>query len=545
MASATKVSNYLISPGTNRGRHPATMGASWSCNMFREINAGNEYLASVPGIQFMQRIAPASKCRGAYVSSVGLASQNQQENAFVVFGKSLYRIDWVGNVDKIGTVASGTGRIHFAESGGINPYLLVADGSNLWAYSLLEGGELRRITLPERVTGDGGQINPSHVAVVGGSVVINDRTSGFLYYSVPYPLNSATREVFQTQVVDGKRVPVYNPNNQYEILKENVDAFDWMFLDSYGVQQFFNAEASSDNVRCIQAIGPNLYLFGYKTVEIWQRGSGEDATWQRQSYTANASNGIQAPDSVAVCGSTLYYLGSGESYAKGILMVSGQTYTKISEDWLDDKLLGETGDSAYAFAYAQGSHNFYCLFLQNLQECWVYDTETKEWHQRVSRVLESGNETRWRVSDMVWFKGQFRAFCNDGCMYRHSDEYWYEDYGNATTRLPMIRHRQGGVIVDSGKPFVFDEIAIECNVGCWSDYTLQPDLLLEVSKDGGNTWGHVRSCRLGRTGDYSHRVRFHSLGYNRLCVLKVTYAHPTSLELTACSQRVSGTTGVI
>lgn len=542
--STTKVSNYLITPGTNKGRHPATMGTSWSCNMFLDINNENQYLASLPGLEFTRKIGDG-RCRGAYVSSVGLAQDNQQENAFVVFGNALYRIDWVGKVEQIGTVATGTSRVNFAESGGINPYLLVADGSNLWAYNLIDGGELRRITLPDRVTGDGGQINPTHVCVVGGSVCINDRTSGFVYYSVPYPLNSDTREVFQTHMVDGKREPIYDPDNPYKIMTTTVDAFDWMFYDSYGVQQYFNAESSSDNVRAIESIGPNLYLFGYKTIEIWQRGSGEDSTWQRQSYTTNASNGLQAPNSIAICGSNLYYLGSGESYAKGVLMVSGQTYSKISEDWLDEKLLQETGDSAYAFAYAQGSHNFYVLQLSNLQETWVYDTETKQWHQRVSRVQASGDETRWRPCAMIWFKGQFFAYCNDGCEYKHSDEYWYEDYGSHDQRLPMIRHRQGAVIVNEERPFIFHELAVECNVGTWSDYSLQPEMLLEVSRDGGNTWGHVRRCRMGNVGQYSRRVRFHNLGYNRLCVLKITYSHPTSLELTACSQRVSPTTGVI
>ena len=50
--SVTKVTNYLIEPGTNRGRHPATMGSAWSCNMFREINAENNYLTSVYGLKF-------------------------------------------------------------------------------------------------------------------------------------------------------------------------------------------------------------------------------------------------------------------------------------------------------------------------------------------------------------------------------------------------------------------------------------------------------------------------------------------------------------
>lgn len=544
MASNTSVSNYLVAPGTNRGKHPATMGTSWTCNMYREINQDIQYLESVPGLKFYNEIAPGAKCRGSYVSSIGLGTDNQQENMFIVFGSHLYRIDWRYNVADLGQVASGSNRVSFAETGGVNPYLLVADGSNLWAYNLIEGGEMKRITLPERVNGDGGQISPTHVAVVAGSVVITDRTSGFVYYSIPYPLNSDEREVFQMQMVDGKMEPVYDPDNPYKVLTQMVDAFDYMFYDNYGVQQYFNAESSSDNVRAIAAIGANLYLFGYKTVEIWQRGSGEYETWVRQSYTTNASNGLQAPYSIATCGSNLYYLGSGESFAKGIMMVSGQNYKKISETWLDEKLLGETGDSAFGFSYAEGNHNFYIVQLQNLQETWVFDTETNEWAQRTSRVYETGEETRWRVSDISWFKGAFWAFCDDGCMYSFGDYYW-EDYGNTGHRLPMIRHRQGAVLVNDERPFIFNELSIECNVGTWGDYALEPDLLLEVSKDGGMTFGNTRSCKMGRVGQYSHRVRFHNLGYNRLAVLRVTYSHPTSLELTACSQRVSPTTTVI
>ena len=171
--------------------------------------------------------------------------------------------------------------------------------------------------------------------------------------------------------------------------------------------------------------------------------------------------------------------------------------------------------------------------------------DTKEWHQRTSRVFPTGEETRWRPSAMIWFRGEFVAFCDDGCAYSHTEDYWYEDFGSADDRLPMIRHRQGAVLVDEERPFILNELAVECNVGTWNDYELQPKLLLEVSKDGGMTFGNVRSASLGKTGDYSHRVRFHAIGYNRLCVLRVTYSHPTALELTACSVRVTPTQGVI
>jgi hypothetical protein len=86
---------------------------------------------------------------------------------------------------------------------------------------------------------------------------------------------------------------------------------------------------------------------------------------------------------------------------------------------------------------------------------------------------------------------------------------------------------------------------VECNVGTWNDYELKPMLLLEVSKDGGNTFGNVHSASLGRTGNYSHRVRWFTLGLNRLCVIRLTYSHPTDLVLTYCSIRAEQTGAMI
>lgn len=534
--SKTTVSNYLLG-GTNKGRHPATQGSEWSCNMFMEQSGNVQYLASVPGLKFWKKIG-SGRCRGSYVSSIGKGGV--YEDCFVVFGQSVYRIDYSENVERIGYVANGTGRVSFAETGGLRPCLLIADGINLWYYNLLEGGQLVQCVLPTRFGTVGTMITPSHVAVVGGSVVVNDTGSGYLYYSVPNPLQYATRTVFK--IIDGE--VQYTDSSKLVVDTMTVDSNTYMFLDDYGASQFFNATTSSDAVQAIAAIGASLYLMGTKTIEIWQRGSGEYETWVRTSYTTNASNGIQCPYSIAICGSKLFYLGSGESFAKGIMVVEGANYTKISDDWLEEKLLQESSDTVYAFAYAVGSHNFYVLHLPTLGETWCYDTDTKQWHQRTSRDKVTGIEIQWRCAAMAWYRGKFLAFCHDGCAYEHTDTYYYEDYADEKS-IPMTRHRQGAVIVNENAPFVFNELSIECNVGTFKDYNLAPKMLLEVSKDGGMSWGNVRSCSMGLAGQYSQRVRFHNLGLNRLCVLRLTYSHPTSLELTSVSQRITPTGQVI
>lgn len=531
-----KVFNNLIG-STKKAKYPAVMGSELSVNMYYAKNGSQEYMESLPGMKMLKNIG--GRCRGVYVSTIGLGSDSSPEDMFAVMGSVLYRFDVYGNSTVIGRVANNSYRVSFAEAGGPRALLLVADGSSLYYYDLIEGGSLKMIQLPERITARGGRITPTHVAVVAGSIVVNDSGSGYVYYSKPYPLNSDKREMFDLS----------NGQVQYEedgvtVKTVEVDSYRHVFEDDYGAQMYFNTESSSDNVNAVYAVGPTLYVYGPKTVEIWQRGSGEYESWVRTSYTAQSSFGLEAPNSLASSGSIVYFVCSGAQYGKSVMMVSGTQFKKISEDWLDEKLLQESTDSAYGFCYSVGEHNFYVLQLNSLGETWVYDALDGGWHKRISRHKVSGDEIQWRAGGIAYYHEKFFTFTNDGLVCQFQTDYWMEDFADGKS-WPMVRHRQTAVITDGLKPFTFEELAVECNVGTWQDYKLKPMMLLEVSKDGGNTFGNVRSSSLGRTGDYSHRVRWLNLGYNRLCVIRLTYSHPTDLVLTLCSIRAEQTDAMI
>ena len=544
---ALKVSSQLVG-GTERMRNPAQQGSGWACNCYPEHNGKNFYQASLPGLKLVGHLPVSGAVRGCYVPSVGLTSNSGTPDLFVVVGTSLIRIDNALNTYTVGTVGDTTARVTFAESGGERALLLIADGVNLWYYNLKVGGSLQQITLPDRPNQAGVKIKPSHVAVVGGSIVVNDQGSGFMYYSIAYPLNDTTRKMFE---VDSNGDVIYSggiPQTDYYTSDQHV------FEDDYHVQQFFNGESSSDVVNGIMALGSALYVFGQKTVEIWQRGSGEYQTWQRTSYTVNGANGLDAPFSLAHSGDTVYYLGSGEAYGKAVMCAVGANYTKISEDWLDDKLLGET--SAYGYSYSHGGHNFYVLQLNSKGETWVYDSTEKAWHERRSTYFD-GTEMQWRCQGMAWFKGVFYAFCNDGGIYTHSSDYFAEQYTSSNyydghyvmdgTSMPVTRHRQTSVIVDDYRPFILEELSVECNVGTWgNDYnSSEPTVTLEVSDDGGNTFYNYDYVLAGRSGDYSQRVRFLNLGINRLCVVRVTFSNECDFVMTAMALRTRATGAVI
>lgn len=527
-----KIYNDLIG-ATNKGKFPAIQGSSWSSNLFQEENGGQAYMASLPGLKLERSTGVRGRVQGVYVSSVGETAIGGAPEMFAVVNGRVMRFTPDGRMSIIGSVSINNARVSFAETGGLRPFLLIADGQNLFAWNMTESYWLQ-IQMPPRAVGEG-QVTPSFVQCVDGSIVINDVGTNYFYFSIRFPLNTEKRKVFD---MSGGEVQYETDGVTVKMVELPSESI--VFLDSYQVPQYHSSYSAADNIDALAAVGDMLYVFGSGTVEVWQRGSGEYEQWLRTSYTANLSNGIEAPFSLAVNKTTLFYVGAGTSFAKGVMMANGSTYEKISPDFLDKKLLETGSQNAYGFCYSVGEHQFYVLQLPGIHETWCYDMFSKSWHQRQSRDRDNGTEMQWRVQAIAWWKEKFYAFCGDSGVYLHDNDYWMEDNVDGQG-WPMIRHRQGSVIVDELKPFILQEVAVELNVGTWDSYEIKPELTLEISKDGGETFGNKHSVSCGLAGEYSHRVRFHLGGRNRLCVLRLTYSFPTDLVLSAASIRAVGT----
>ena len=84
-----KVFQYLVG-ASNKAKFPAMQGSQWSCNMFYSKNGNDEYMESVPGMKLLSVVVENTRCRGAYVSTIGLAAQNSKEDLFAVFRNSIY-----------------------------------------------------------------------------------------------------------------------------------------------------------------------------------------------------------------------------------------------------------------------------------------------------------------------------------------------------------------------------------------------------------------------------------------------------------------------
>ena len=271
---------YSFVGSSAKTKNPNIQGAAISRNMYSGFNGSKDdarrFMQSCPGIKYLMTLGSEGSIDGMYVPSTGLSSTNYTPDLFVAYGGKVYRINNAYETEEIGNYVSGN-TVIFAESGGERAILMWVDGVSIYGYNLKDGTTVN-ITLPKRIT-ENVYIRPTHIAVVSGSIVVNDLGSGYVYYSVPYPLSQERRNVFN--IVDGQ---VQYKSDNITVETREVDSGEYCFLDDYGVQQYFNAESSSDKVTAVYSVGALLTLYGPSSIEFWQRGDAESyQTWQRTS----------------------------------------------------------------------------------------------------------------------------------------------------------------------------------------------------------------------------------------------------------------------
>lgn len=514
---------------------PNIEGSAISRNMFTERNTADDkeartFMQSCPGIKYFDSFGDKYNCDGLYVPSTGLATMDYEQCMFVAYNGEIHRVDSALNHEVIGNYALGN-TVCFAESGGERAILLWVDGTDIHGYNLKEGTSVD-ITLPKRIDADNQYIQPTHIAVVDGTIVLNDKGSSYTYYSIKFPLNTAKRNVFK--IINGQ---VQYKNDGITVDTMEVDSGTYCFLDDYGVQKYFNGSTSSDKTVALTSVGPLLTMYGPSSIEFWQKGNAESyQSWQRTSYTINKEQGLEAPFSLATVNHSQFCIGTGKANAKCVLMINDTNVQKISPLWLDRILADNDVKNVKGWTYSKNNHSFYLFSIKN--ECYAYDVTTNQWHIRSSRNFYTGKQKNYMPLFAVWWNNKIITGSSEsGHLYELDENYFYEDFDN-TNKLPLLRMRQTPVITADYKPFILQELTCECNTGAMNTYGVPAKALLQVSRDGGYTYGNVLESSCGARGQYFARLRWLNLGMNRQCVLRISYSEPTNFVISDSSIRV-------
>jgi hypothetical protein len=271
------------------------------------------------------------------------------------------------------------------------------------------------------------------------------------------------------------------------------------------------AEASADSNVMGIGRGRTIIIFGAQTTEFWDPNGNVTFPF---GFTTAANFGCYAAGSVAkmpivqgkqaVDTIVLAATDHDGSYL-GVVILDGYTPTIISTSEVDRAIAGEPDkNSIRAMGLTENGRPVYIITGSTFT--YGYDSKSQQWHQRKSAGLP-----RWRASCYASFAGKilFGDYASPK-IYR-SDVSLLDEAGSPIVwqiQLPPIHMWPAGFKVNN--VWVDMVTGVGLNSGVEDDDS--PELVIDYSKDGGDSWAAATRHSLGAMAQRFVRVKRRALG---------------------------------
>ena len=563
MASQVKLISNIA--GTISKSNLAKVGLGESINMFVENQQNaDEKSTSILMRTVMGEVQAAGiqgRCRGMYRVSRGY---DNRPVLYAVFGNSLYVIDEYNNVNFIATISSYGSECHMTETGGYgsaHPHLIIVDGYSVYAVNTgLSIGDqqldFRSIKLPLRVNSKDTFIKPTHCAYLYGYLIVNDAGTDAFYTSYQYPFEiedtedasfyqlrnnfitwwMSLDEATQLQYKAGEIEDAY-----YTIYKQFIDGTANDDPEKYDVFRVGTVEYADygfitysewcpDNTIALISNGSKLYTFGERS---WQVFSYNDDKNNPFSSPDNAAGniGIKAPNSLAMLGNTVLWLGSSDIGDNGVFMITDTTITRISTQDIEREITQiKNPENAYAQIWQEHQHVFYSLTFEDSKKTFVYDVTEQAWHYRAS-YDNKNHLTFWRYNHATFAYGKIYVGTDNALCYM--DENRYKEHDGRV----ILKLRRGGMITSNDCPFYIDSAELIVNNGQHSfndqydNLELNPRISVRYSWDG-STFSDYEDYYLGKIGRYDYSTTVWHCGMGKYFTMEIstTESIPFAIE---------------
>lgn len=560
MSSSVKLISNIA--GSITKSNLVKVGLGESLNMFLERQNVHEHscdllMRTVQGE--VKAVDITGQCRGMYRVSRGY---DNRPVLYAVYDHTLYLINEDNTYNEIAQIQSSGSECHMCETGGYgsaHPHLIVVDGTSVYAVNTgLSIGDqqmdFRSIKLPTRVNTNQ-SIIPTHCAYLYGYLIVNDAGTDAFYTSYQYPFEIEDSEnadfyVKRSQFVswwmsltDQQRIDYKNGTIQdaYSVLyKEFIDGtaddtpekYDIFRVDTveYAKYGFITySEWCPDNTIALCSNGSKLYTFGERS---WQVFSYNDDKNNPFSSPDNAAGniGIKAPNSLAMLGNTVLWLGSSDIGDNGVFMIRDTTITRISTQDIEREITQIVNpENAYSSIWQEHQHVFYSITFEDSKKTFVYDINEDAWHYRAS-YDDKKHLTFWRYNHVTFAYGKQYVGTKDALCYM--DENCYTEHDGRV----MLKMRRGGVLTSVDCPFFIDSAELIVNNGQHSfndqygDLELNPRVSIRYSWDGA-TFSDYEDYYLGKIGRYEYSTTAWHLGMGKYFTLEISTTEPVPFSI--------------
>lgn len=375
---------------------------------------------------------------------------------YAVIGPDLFRFDAFGASTNLGVVGgSGRARIFANAVPGDNQIMVLNGAGGGFVYT--NGGGLVAVA------------DPDFFSTVSGDVLAE---RGWF-------ARQGTNEIFGSDISD---------------------------FTSYNPLTFLSAEQNPDPALAVVAKKSALWVWGSSSVEYLQ--TIVDVTVPLRAVVgASKERGLAALDSLAEAGERVCWFADDNT----VRMIEGQQMTKISD--LDFELLvrGDGTPDFPGFAVTSDAigffvdgpvHKIYYLTFPTEGYTWGYDFATGLTHQRESEGIGG----HWRVGAATLFNNKLYGLdILNGKIYEM-------DQGNKTEDGAIMKRQIVTGNINAKVDWTLPYVELEMEVGQVTSPAVEPVMLVEYTKDGGNNYISHESVSLGNFGDVRKRVAMRDFG---------------------------------
>lgn len=420
-------------------------------------------------------------------------------------------------------VAVGTPGLALFASAGANPWrgLLefvpgdVAFGVN--AGVLYEINAAGTLTNRGTLSTASGRVSMDHN---GTQVMIVDGTKGYIWNTQTSTFSTITDPDFpaspQTVTFSDGYFVITVANSARFYISGLYDGTTWDALD------FDSASSNPDNLVRVMADHGQVLLFGDKSTEFWTANGAADFPFGRvQGSTAEW--GLGARWSLAKFDGTVAGLFTNPMGQVIVGKIAGYQLSPLSTPDMDATFnsYAVTSDAS-GYSYLLGGHPMYVLNFPTQGVTWLFDGRSGEWSK-----LKSADISRHRSQFGVVYQNKpLVSDYSNGNLYR-LDAATYTDNGMMIEREIIGERVADG---DLGR-IEINAVRLEMLVGAGlvSGQGSDPQIMLQVSRDGANTWGRELWQGVGEIGDYLKRVQWNRFGEARKFDFKWRFTDPVPL----------------
>lgn len=262
--------------------------------------------------------------------------------------------------------------------------------------------------------------------------------------------------------------------------------------EAYNALDIATAESKPDNNVRVLVDGEEALFFGTKGVEGW-RFNGAPVGVPLTRSSTNLSYGLAGRDAICQIDNTVAWLAHDRTLRtlreNSPIAIADPSITSAIQAWTNP-------GTARAFTMSVRGHEW--MALRHESGCYWWDATTGLWSRRQSH----GSDT-WRATCSEYIYGHnILGDAEDGILWRLDPD------SHAEGSDPLVRSLVSMTLGPGGLPFTLEavEIEIETGTGLATGQGSNPMVWLELSRDGGRTYGTRMLRSMGLMGERTKRV---------------------------------------